>query len=176
MANDNYCTKCDLYKSSYAGTTCQYKLNCIKAVGPKTAKIMIVGLGPGQEECRTKVPFTGKSGNKLMECLQAAGIKKDEVFLTNLIRCRPPRIEKTKGKVEDRKPLIKEIRACHEYLEKEIEEVRPNVIILLGNVVTKFMLGKSGITTIHGSSYWSDTYKATIVPCYHPSYLTRTQR
>ena len=173
MAKDFYCDKCEIHKTSCAGIEGEFKLNCIEGVGSKNAKIMFVGMNPGATECETKIPFTGKSGEKLNQCLESAGFKGEEIFITNLVRCRTPRIEKTKGVWQDREPLMKEVRECKPYLEKEIAEIKPNVIILLGNVASKHIIGKTGITSIHGTPYWNEEYQATCIPCYHPSFLTR---
>lgn len=169
--NKEYCEKCDLHKTSCAGINGEFKLNCIDSIGPRNAKIMIVGLHPGQEECQSQLPFTGTAGKKLDECLTKAGISKDEVFITHLIRCKTPTIEKTSGNWQDREPLKKEVNACKPYLDAEIAEIKPNVIILLGNPVCKHILGKTGVTSIHGTPYWSDEYQATLIPCYHPKFL-----
>lgn len=166
-----FCKNCDLYKTSCAGTEGQYKLNCIEGVGPKDAKIMIVAPAPGPDECKTQEPMTGEAGKLLIECLEEAGLKREDVFITNLVRCRTPRVKKSGGGMEDRDPLMREIKACFEYLEKEVAEVEPNVVILLGNIVSKAVIKKTGITQIHGHSYWHEDWGVTCVPLYHPSYL-----
>lgn len=174
MAKDFFCENCDLYKTSCAGSERQFKLNCIEGIGNPNADIMIVGMCPGQDECKTKEPFTGESGQKLNECLRAVGLKREDVFITNLVRCRPPRVKKSKNSgYEDRQPLAREIKACREYLDKDIAEVNPRVIIMLGNVVTKALTGETGITKIHGTPFWNEDYGATCIPCYHPSFLIR---
>jgi len=109
----------------------------------------------------------------LYKCLEKASLTRDEVFITNLVRCKTPRVEKTKGNWQDRVPKKKEITTCLPYLQQEIAEIEPNVIVLLGNEVCKTILGKTGITSIHGTPYWSEEYNATCIPCYHPSYLIR---
>jgi len=173
MAKDFFCKDCDLYKTSCSGTEGQYKLNCIEGVGPRDAKIMIIGMCPGADECETKEPFTGESGIKLNDCLKAAGLKREEVFITNLVRCRPPRVKKSGGGYEDKEPLVSHIKACNQYLDKDIAEIEPRVLVMLGNTVTKAIIGKSGIKQIHGHSYWHEDYGTTCIPCYHPSYLIR---
>jgi len=175
MAKIKYeCTKCDLYKTScgvYKGK--KYPLNYIKAEGPKTSKIVFVGVCPGNDECITKRPFTGDAGKMLNACLQKAGIDRKDVYITNLVKCRPPRVQKSLNKWEDRAPLAKEIKACRPYLEEEIKKIKPNVIVPLGNVVCKALIGKTNITNIHGAPFWSEGFNATCIPIYHPSYLVR---
>lgn len=166
-----YCSKCELHKTSCAGEDDEFKLNCIDGVGPKNAKIIIVGLTPGEADCESQKPFTGNSGKKLYECLEKAGLKKDEVFITHLVRCRPPNIEKTSGNWQDREPKVKEIKECKPYLESEIAEIKPNVIVMLGNPVCKNLIGKTGVTSIHGTPYWNEEYQATCIPCMHPKAL-----
>ncbi len=168
-----YCDKCDLHKTSCAGINNEFKLNCIDGVGSKESKIMIVGLNPGAEECETQIPFTGRAGKKLDECLIAAGLVRDEIFITNLVRCKTPRVEKRAGVHQDREPLMRELKTCKPYLEAEIAEIKPNVIILLGNIVSKNLIGKSGVTSIHGTPYWSEEFQATCIPFMHPSALIR---
>ena len=167
------CEKCELHKTSCAGMEGCYKLNCIQGKGPKDAKIMIVGTTPGSNECETQSPFTGNTGKKLDECLAKAGLNKEEIFFTYLIKCKTPRIEKTSGNWQDREPLKKEINECKPYLEAEIATIKPNVIIMLGNPVCKNLIGKTGVTSIHGTPYWSEEYQATCIPCRNPSALLR---
>ena len=167
------CEKCDLHKTSCAGMEGCYKLNCIKGKGPEDAKIMIVGTSPGATECETQVPFTGKAGKKLDECLAKAGIDVEEVYLTYMVKCKTPRIEKTAGNYQDREPLKKELTACLPYLDAEIAKVNPNVIIMVGNPVCKNLIDKSGVTSIHGNPYWSEKYQATCIPTRNPSALLR---
>jgi len=141
--------------------------------GPRTAKIVVIGKCPDYKEIIKGKPFVGDSEQMLEACLQEAGLLESELYITNLVRCRPPAIEKKPGYWEDREPNIKEIRACLPYLEEEIKEINPNVIVLLGNLVSKTIIGKTNITQIHGNPFWSDKYQATCIPLYHPSFLVR---
>ena len=168
------CEKCELYKTSQVksnGKVCE--CICLQGEGPKTAKILFVGLCPGKNEIINKKPFVGDSGQMLNACLQEAGIKRSEIYLTNLVKCRSLPVEKKPGYWEDREPNTKEIKACLPYLEEEIKEIKPNVIVLLGNLVSKTIIGKTNITQIHGNPFWSEQYQTTCIPLYHPSFLVR---
>lgn len=168
------CTKCELYKSSKV-TSNGKTYECVKleGVGPKNAKIVLIGMNPGRQEIIQGKPFVGASGQMLDVCLQEAGIKRSEIYITNIVKCRTPSVEKKPGHFEDRNPYTKEINTCMPYLEKEIEEIKPNVIVLLGNLVSKAIIGKTNITNIHGNPYWHEKYQTTCIPIYHPSYLCR---
>jgi uracil-DNA glycosylase family 4 len=168
---DYKCTKCDLHKTSCSGIKGENILNCIDGVGSKDSKIMIIGLTPSSAECTEGVGFSNKEGTKLKQCLSKAGINEDEVYLTYLVKCRPPRTKKSGEKLVERKPLKKEVTACKEHIDKEISEINPNVIILLGATVTEIVINKKGVTSIHGTPYWSDDYNATCIPVYSPGYL-----
>jgi uracil-DNA glycosylase family 4 len=167
------CTKCELHKTSCAGIRNEHLLNCIDGVGSKNAKVMLLGLNPGAVECESQIPFSGKEGKKLKECLEIAGISENDVYMTYVVKCRTPNTKKSGNKIVDRNPLKKEIVACKEHLDKEIEEIKPNVIVLLGNDVSNIIIGKKGVTSIHGTPYWHEEYQATCIPVYKPSYLLR---
>jgi DNA polymerase-1 len=168
---EDKCIKCDLHKTSCSGIKGENVLNCIKGVGSKDSKIMIIALSPGSAECDSGIGFSNKDGKKLKECLDKAGISEEEVYLTYLVKCRPPRTKKSGEKLVERNPLKKEIKACKEHLDKEIAEVNPNVIILLGATVTEVVINKKGVTSIHGTPYWNEEYSTTCIPLYSPGYL-----
>jgi len=168
------CEKCELSKTSQvknSGKT--YECICLPGEGPKTAKIMFIGLCPGKNEIINKRPFVGDSGQMLNACLEEAGIKREEIYITNLVKCRSIPVEKKPGYWEDREPNTKEIKACLPYLEEEIKQIKPNVIVLLGNTVSKAIIGKTNITQIHGNPFLHEGWQITCIPLYHPSYLTR---
>jgi len=168
------CEKCELSKTSQvknSGKT--YECVCLPGEGPKTAKILFVGLCPGKNEIISKRPFVGDSGQMLNACLDDAGIKREEIYITNLVKCRSILVEKKPGYWEDREPNTKEIKACLPYLEEEIKQIKPNVIVLLGNTVSKAIIGKTNITQIHGNPFLHEGWQITCIPLYHPSYLTR---
>jgi uracil-DNA glycosylase family 4 len=168
------CTKCELYKTSRVKSNNKiYECVCLPGEGPKTAKIMLLGMCPGKTEIINKKPFVGDSGQMLNACLQEAGLSRKDLYITNLVKCRSLPVEKKPGYWEDREPNTKEIKACLPYLEEEIKEIKPNVIVCLGNLVSKTIIGKTNITQIHGNPFWSNKYQTTCIPLYHPSFLVR---
>lgn len=102
---------------------------------------MLIGEAPGAQEDLQGRPFVGRAGAVLDRALSQAGLQRDRLFITNVVKCRPP---------SNRRPLQGEIRACRSYLEAQIELVRPRVVCLLGNVPTQALLGMQGVTALHG--------------------------
>ena len=148
------CNKCGLHKT---------RTNAVFGKGPLDAKIMLIGEAPGREEDLQGVPFVGKAGKELDNMLQAAGIKIDEVFITNVVKCRPP---------GNRNPEEHEMMKCNPYLVKQIETVRPKVIVLLGNIALSLVTGTpSGITKMRGKILEYMSYPA--IPTFHPAYVIR---
>jgi len=155
------CTKCNLYKTSKSG-----KYTCVKldGIGDTLSNILLVGDAPGASEVMERKPFTGKAGQLLHKYLNLIGINSKDIFLTNIIRCRPPM---------NRPPTDGEVKACAGYLEDEIDVIKPKVIGLLGNTTLKYFLNKTGITQMHGNKIWSDKYNCWLLPLYHPSFVLR---
>ncbi len=119
--------------------------------GNHRAAIMFVGEAPGSQEAKTGRPFCGRAGNILTELLDSVGIKRKEVYITNILKDRPP---------DNRNPKSEEIEACVPYLEKQIEAIRPEVLCCLGNFATQFVFKKyglenklQGISKIHGKIF-----------------------
>ncbi len=138
--------------------------------GPEDARVMIVGEAPGAEEEKTGRPFIGRSGRLLTEILSAAGLNRDEIFVTSVIKCRPP---------QNRTPLKSEIRACIPWLTAQIELIRPEVLLTVGNVSTQTLLGtKAGINGLRGSFHEVEIAgrKMALRPLFHPAYLLRNPR
>ena len=160
-----YCTKCPLYLTSFTNDK-KHKVICLSGCGSKSAKIMLIGEAPGNDELFKKEPFVGKAGKELDKCLKEAGINRAEIFLSNSCRCRPP---------DNRDPNTKELKACREFLVNEINSIKPNVIGLLGNIAMKQVLGKTGSLKYQGQPFWSDEFQVTCIPLIHPSYIIRNQ-
>lgn len=150
MRNPN-CEKCELHKG--------VKTVCLYGEGPKKAKVMIVGEAPGRVEDDRGRPFQGDSGQVLREELMRVGIKPEEVYITNTVKCRPP---------DNAKPKAGQIKACREYLDAEIAAVKPEYIITLGAVPTKAILKKAKITEVHGQVIDMGSFKG--MACFHPAY------
>jgi len=137
--------------------------------GSHDAKIMLVGEAPGQNEAKTGRPFCGASGKVLDELLESAGIKREDVYIGNILKDRPP---------GNRNPEPEEIRACTPYLERQIEIINPKVIGMLGNFSVAFLMEKyglkdkiQGISKIHGQVFEisANFGNKIIVPLYHPA-------
>ena len=151
------CTKCPLHSG---------RNNIVFSDGPENAKIMLIGEAPGADEDKTGIPFVGRAGKLLNELLSAAGLsRKDDIYIANTVKCRPP---------ENRKPLPKEKIACEDNLNKQIDMVKPKVIILCGATAAESFIKdkKFTITKVRGQVF---DYKNGIklIPIFHPSYLLR---
>lgn len=150
------CERCPLHKG---------RRNVVYGTGPVDADIMIVGEGPGAEEDVQGIPFVGKAGQLLDRMLGAMGYDRTQVYIGNVVKCRPP---------ENRTPVPEEMEACMPYLREQIELVRPKVILAMGTTAVRGLLGIGGITRIRGR--WK-LYQAEIpvMPTFHPAYLLRNE-
>lgn len=127
--------------------------------GPAEARLMLIGEGPGEQEDLSGRPFVGAAGQLLTRLLGEAGLRRDEVFITNLVKCRPPR---------NREPLPEETSACRMYLDAQIALVNPKIICLLGRPATQALLSPTAaISRIHGTPQERDGI--VYVPLYHPA-------
>jgi uracil-DNA glycosylase len=136
--------------------------NAVPGEGPKRARIMLIGEAPGAQEDVTGKPFVGSCGKLLDQALAKAGLERSEVFITSVVKCRPP---------ENRQPKRIEVQACLPYLKSQIEAIKPDVICLMGNVATKALLGKTGVTKMHGEVF-DDRFLVT----FHPAALLRNRK
>ena len=150
------CNKCEL---------CRSRNNTVFGEGSFTADLMLIGEGPGRDEDMQGRPFVGRSGQLLTKMLKAMGFDRKEVFIANIVKCRPP---------QNRNPNPDEAEVCMSYLLRQIEIIQPKVIILLGAVPMKFILNKTGITKIHGQ--WFEFRGIKTLPTFHPSFLLRDSR
>jgi|GEM_PF-5466320 len=144
------CSNCDLHKN---------RKNVVVGNGVYNAKIMVVGEAPGAKEDDTGVPFAGDAGETLGELLSKASVERKDCYITNRIKCRPP---------ENRDPKQSEIMACQKYLDKEIEAVKPSVILLVGEKAAN-LVSSDKMENIHGKEFTYKNIPAFVV--YHPSGL-----
>jgi DNA polymerase len=131
--------------------------------GNPNAELMIVGEAPGYHEDQGGLPFAGQAGELLERLLAGIGFGRDEVYLANVLKCRPP---------QNRDPLEAEIAACEPHLFRQIELVQPRVVATLGNFATKLLSGRSfGITRVHGQEHEVTLASTTVIlyPVYHPA-------
>jgi len=126
------CTKCDL---------CKTRTHSVPGKGNFNSDVIFVGEAPGKNEDLHGEPFVGVAGKKLSLALENAGVTRDEVYITNTVKCRPPK---------NRVPSVLEREACQEYIQKEIEIIKPKIICVLGNTAFGSILGGSEITKFRG--------------------------
>lgn len=119
--------------------------NAVPGEGNPRAELMFIGEGPGEEEDLQGRPFVGRSGKLLTEALEKAGIRREDVYITNVVKCRPP---------ENREPTPEERKICtNNYLFRQIEAVNPRLIVLLGSVAVQTLLGISSVTAVRGKAF-----------------------
>lgn len=143
------CKKCDLWKS---------RTKAVPGDGPSDARVMFVGEGPGRTEDKLGRPFVGSAGKRLDALLKSAGLSRDEVFITNIVKCRPPR---------NRRPRRSEAEMCHQYLKRQIEALNPSLVVLLGDTALKQFFPKSGLSFAHGKVAEKEGIR--YLPTYHPA-------
>ena len=143
------CPKCELCKS---------RTHAVPGEGDPHARIMLIGEGPGYHEDQQGRPFVGASGKFLSELLAHAGLTREDVFITNVVKCRPP---------GNRDPLPDEIAACSNYLDRQIEAINPDVIVTLGRFSMARWFAGERISKIHGQPRKSNG--RLIVPMFHPA-------
>lgn len=150
------CTKCEL---------CKKRLNPVFGEGSVHAKLMFVGEGPGQTEDETGRPFVGAAGQLLTKMIEAIGLKREDVYIANIVKCRPPFNA-------DPKPEYAE--ACMPYLRSQIVFIRPKLIVCLGKVPTRFLLHEErSMSSLHGKIVKKGNIY--LMPTYHPSALLRNE-
>lgn len=138
--------------------------NLVFGEGNVNARLMFVGEGPGADEDATGRPFVGRSGQLLTKMIEAMGIKRSDVYIANIVKCRPP---------DNRNPFLEEAEACIENLKKQIVTVNPEYIVCLGSVAVSYLLKTTTpISKLRGQ--WQDFGNYKVMPTYHPSYLLRS--
>lgn len=159
------CTKCPLSKS---------RINAVPGDGNIFSKIFILGEAPGHEEDLQKKTFVGKSGKILDAILSACNLSRKDIYITNTVKCRPPK---------NRAPKQLEIRTCQQYLIRQLNIIKPSIIIALGSVATAeifkmYGLSYNKISFLHGKAYQVDANygKIKIVPSYHPAAALRNPK
>jgi DNA polymerase len=143
------CKKCELHHSREKG---------VPGEGPSDAEIMFIGEGPGFHENMQGRPFVGAAGDLLVELLEKNGLKREDVFITNVVKCRPP---------SNRDPAPEELKACSPYLEQQIQTINPKVIVTLGRFSMARFIPHAKISEIHGDPI--RVKGKLVVPFYHPA-------
>lgn len=150
------CKKCKL---------CTGRNNIVFGTGNKEADLMFIGEGPGADEDREGEPFVGRAGKLMNMAFDGIGIKREEVYIANIVKCRPP---------SNRNPETDEADACIDYLRNQVMLVKPKVIVLLGSVALKNILGNEyGITASRGN--WVERKGILYMPTWHPAALLRDE-
>jgi uracil-DNA glycosylase family 4 len=141
---------------------CQQRTRTVPGEGPATPELVFVGEGPGADEDASGRPFVGAAGQLLDKMISAMGMRRDEVFICNVVKCRPP---------GNRAPEPDEMAACMPFLEAQLAALKPKVICLLGATPLKALLGLTGITRLHGQR--KEWRGVPVIPSFHPAYLLR---
>ena len=144
------CTKCELHHS---------RKNAVPGEGPADAEILFIGEGPGFHENEQGRPFVGAAGRFLEELLEKVGMSREQVYITNVVKCRPP---------GNRDPRLEEIETCtRDYLDRQIQSIKPKVIVTLGRFSMALYLPNAKISQVHGQPL--RVKGRFIVPMYHPA-------
>jgi DNA polymerase len=134
--------------------------------GDRSADWLVIGEAPGADEDRQGEPFVGRAGKLLTAMLQAVGYRRDQVYITNILKCRPP---------GNRDPLPDEVACCRAYLERQIELVNPGLILAVGRIAAHHLLGTDApIGSLRGSVHHYGKDRIPLVVIYHPAYLLRS--
>lgn len=148
------CKRCKLYKT---------RRTIVFGEGNEKATLMFIGEGPGYDEDAQGRPFVGKAGQLLTKIIQSINLRREEVYITNIIKCRPP---------QNRNPQPDEIKSCHPFLMKQIDVIKPKIICALGTFSAQTLLQTdSKITTLRGTFY--EVNGIQVIPTYHPAFLLR---
>jgi uracil-DNA glycosylase family 4 len=149
------CTKCPLHER---------RTQVVFGAGDPAADLVFVGEGPGEQEDLQGIPFVGRAGQLLTRLIEGMGMTRDDVYIANVVKCRPP---------GNRDPLPVEIDACRPYLEAQLAFIDPKVVVTLGNFATKLLLEtKEGITKLRGREF-PFRHGAVLMPALHPSAVLR---
>jgi DNA polymerase len=145
---------------------CERRTNTVFGVGDRNADVMFIGEGPGADEDRKGEPFVGRAGQLLNRMLVAAGFKREQVYIANIVKCRPP---------NNRDPNVDEAAACRAYLERQIALVQPRLIVCLGRVPAHNLLSTTdAIGRLRGRLHQYGAARTPLLVTYHPSYYLRS--
>lgn len=150
-------------KDCQACRLCESRTNVVPGEGPSVTSVMMIGEAPGREENSQGRPFVGRSGKLLTQLMKDAGIPRHRVFITNLVKCRP---------ISNRDPLGDEVDECRKILKKQIKIIKPRLIVLVGAVPTKWIIGEGPITRVRGKPFVRKD-KVYYFPVFHPAYALR---
>lgn len=142
----------------------QTRTRTVFGAGNKNSDWLLVGEAPGQDEDREGLPFVGRAGQLLTEMIRALGLARDDVYIANILKCRPP---------NNRNPKIEEAKACNNYLKQQIAMIQPKIILAIGRVAAQNLLKTDEtISQLRGKVHYLDTTPVIVI--YHPAYLLRS--
>jgi DNA polymerase len=151
------CTRCELHST---------RTQAVFGVGSRTARWMFIGEAPGAEEDKQGEPFVGRAGQLLTSMLKALGLRREDVYIANVLKCRPP---------GNRDPRPEEARACRAYLDRQIELVSPTLIVAVGRIAAQNLLGTdSALARLRGRVHALGERRWPLLVTYHPAYLLRS--
>lgn len=151
------CTQCELHRT---------RTQTVFGVGHPAAEWLIIGEAPGADEDRLGEPFVGRAGQLLTSMLRAMGLAREEVFIANILKCRPP---------NNRDPQANEINSCSSYLRQQIELIQPKIILVVGRIAAQSLLNvDTPIGKIRGKKFTYQDTNIPVVATYHPAYLLRS--
>jgi uracil-DNA glycosylase len=156
------CTKCDLSLS---------RTNTVFGTGDPHSPLMLVGEGPGENEDATGLPFVGRAGKLLDDILAAVNLTRQQVYLTNIVKCRAA-VEEG-GRLKNRQPRTSEIRACNPYLQGQMEAVKPKIILCLGGPAAKTIIDKDFRITKDRGKWYDLEGGVKAMATFHPAYILR---
>jgi DNA polymerase len=149
------CTRCRL---------CEGRKNTVFGEGDADAKVFFIGEGPGENEDLQGRPFVGRAGEMLNKWIAAMGLAREQVYIANIVKCRPP---------NNRVPMPDEVATCTPYLERQLEIIRPRVIVTLGLPSLKYMTGDPKLTMGRSRGHWREWRGIKLMPTFHPAYVLR---
>lgn len=151
------CTQCDLHKT---------RTQTVFGVGHPAADWLIIGEAPGADEDRKGEPFVGRAGQLLTNMLRAIGLAREEVFIANILKCRPP---------NNRDPQVEEVASCASYLRQQIDLIQPKIILTVGRIAAQSLLNvDTPIGQMRGKKYTYQDTQIPVIATYHPAYLLRS--
>jgi len=151
------CTLCALHKT---------RTNTVFGVGNEHAEIMFIGEAPGANEDLQGEPFVGRAGMLLNEMLKSIGLKRADVYIANILKCRPP---------NNRDPNPQEVKLCTPYLQQQIGLIKPKLLVAVGRIAAQFLLNTTeSMARLRGNTYNYGDQKTPLIVTYHPAYLLRS--
>lgn len=151
------CTLCGLHKT---------RTNPVFGVGNKNANVMFVGEAPGANEDLQGEPFVGRAGMLLNSMVQSIGLKRSDVYIANILKCRPP---------NNRDPEVQEVKLCTPYLQQQIALIQPKILVAVGRIAAQFLLDTTeSMSKLRGRTYQYGPQKTPLLVTYHPAYLLRS--